>query len=920
MSMINIRNKTNMMMPQESSIVIILAQYMTITQRRHNDDSVLCNEKYTSRFYVYNCLFPYALIKGGIKEITNLNDNNEQNKDTPSGYRVPLDKEGRYGQLHLNIQKFVYSSRALLGNVLMERYKLFINELKEENKKIRKKIIFVNNKIKYKVLNDGVIKYNKYFVKSYREEKKNNVYKYYKHKITSSKRKKKFLNDDFPYFEIYKNTNDAFKNNLSGYRLLKIMQNYNELKLFHFCAKNDLKNYAYLYSHIIEIVIKKRDLYTIDQVLLLTDNIRKLNYYNPYFCKLICREVYLDIYKIKHMSQITRFIKFLMHFNIFNFYYLDKIYKYIIYLVTQSNGWKLTPVGANTATAAASNATIAAASNATIATASTSTASTNNDDDTITFRTKVHVNEEGGIRDAAFDAILLPVYNGDIATLSTSFLKYKHFNEDMLMMLIYLYDHENYKHLKNVETLYHLSTLSEYYNFINKYYNTANFFMNTFKNDILKNTSHHSNFILLMKTFYNICKMCNTSFHFDTYNLIIQKYGFLNDKLEECVHGGVLEARNAMNYVLTACAKKKKKKNVQKIGKDYKNENKMEHKNEAIVIRKKYNKDKEEDKQQNQQKQNQKQQQQGGKKSSTDQREDNLIAPHQKAPFQPFNMNIHDNNLKRHTINDDYLIMHSYNESHANSNNFYYLFDAIKYIILFVELKILSFSPFKKKKIERLAEIEFLKRKNFERDNEKNVYKYISQNISKEQREHMEYILRTNKHDRDFDDTNLKFLFYLNYNKYQCDNDTYDYGANLKEESNDKWEEETTSQNERDEKKEKTQRGIILSSDDINNYVKEKQDIKFNLKDDTYFSHIFFHLSSIQFILIFFFLSTAQFSKEEERIMKESLEALAFYKSILQRLDVNDVADLFYFLTVFQVIQVYKNSKRNKTNANDSKK
>ncbi|SCN44942.1 conserved Plasmodium protein, unknown function [Plasmodium malariae] len=804
----------------------------------------------------------------------------------------------------------------------MERYKLFINELKEENKKIRKKIIFVNNKIKYKVLNDGVIKYNKYFVKSYREEKKNNVYKYYKHKITSSKRKKKFLNDDFPYFEIYKNTNDAFKNNLSGYRLLKIMQNYNELKLFHFCAKNDLKNYAYLYSHIIEIVIKKRDLYTIDQVLLLTDNIRKLNYYNPYFCKLICREVYLDIYKIKHMSQITRFIKFLMHFNIFNFYYLDKIYKYIIYLVTQSNGWKLTPVGANTATAAASNATIAAASNATIAaasnatiaaasnatiaTASTSTASTNNDDDTITFRTKVHVNEEGGIRDAAFDAILLPVYNGDIATLSTSFLKYKHFNEDMLMMLIYLYDHENYKHLKNVETLYHLSTLSEYYNFINKYYNTANFFMNTFKNDILKNTSHHSNFILLMKTFYNICKMCNTSFHFDTYNLIIQKYGFLNDKLEECVHGGVLEARNAMNYVLTACAKKKKKKNVQKIGKDYKNENKMEHKNEAIVIRKKYNKDKEEDKQQNQQKQNQKQQQQGGKKSSTDQREDNLIAPHQKAPFQPFNMNIHDNNLKRHTINDDYLIMHSYNESHANSNNFYYLFDAIKYIILFVELKILSFSPFKKKKIERLAEIEFLKRKNFERDNEKNVYKYISQNISKEQREHMEYILRTNKHDRDFDDTNLKFLFYLNYNKYQCDNDTYDYGANLKEESNDKWEEETTSQNERDEKKEKTQRGIILSSDDINNYVKEKQDIKFNLKDDTYFSHIFFHLSSIQFILIFFFLSTAQFSKEEERIMKESLEALAFYKSILQRLDVNDVADLFYFLTVFQVIQGYQ--------------
>ncbi|SBT71753.1 conserved Plasmodium protein, unknown function [Plasmodium malariae] len=748
----------------------------------------------------------------------------------------------------------------------MERYKLFLNELKEENKKIRKKIIFVNNKIKYKVLNDGVIKYNKYFVKSYREEKKNNVYKYYKHKITSSKRKKKFLNDDFPYFEIYKNTNDAFKNNLSGYRLLKIMQNYNELKLFHFCAKNDLKNYSYLYSHMIEIVIKKRDLYTIDQVLLLTDNIRKLNYYNPYFCKLICREVYLDIYKIKHMSQITRFIKFLMHFNIFNFYYLDKIYKYIIYLVTQSNGWKLTPVGANTATAAASNATIDAASNATIATDSTSTASTNNGDDTITFRTKVHVNEEGGIRDAAFDGILLPVYNGDIATLSTSFLKYKHFNEDMLMMLIYLYDHENYKHLKNVETLYHLSTLSEYYNFINKYYNTANFFMNTFKNDILKNTSHHSNFILLMKTFYNICKMCNTSFHFDTYNLIIQKYGFLNDKLEECVHGGVLENQ------------------------------------------------KQQQQNQKQQKQNQKQQkQQGGKKCSTDQRENNLIAPHQKAPFQPFNMNIHDNNLKRHTINDDYLIMHSYNESHANSNNFYYLFDAIKYIILFVELKIISFYHYKKKKIERLAEIEFLKRKNFERDNEKNVYKYISQNISKEQREHMEYILRTNKHDRDFDDTNLKFLFYLNYNKYQCDNDTYDYGANLKEESNDKWEEETTSQNERDEKKAKTQRGIILSSDDINNYVKKKQDIKFNLKDDTYFSHIFFHLSSIQFILIFFFLSTAQFSKEEERIMKESLEALAFYKSILQRLDVNDVADLFYFLTVFQVIQVYKNSKRNKT-------
>ncbi|KOB87783.1 hypothetical protein PFDG_04096 [Plasmodium falciparum Dd2] len=28
-----------------------------------------------------------------------------------------------------------------------------------------------------------------------------------------------------------------------------------------------------------------------------------------------------------------------MHFNIFNFYYLNKIYKYVIYLITTTNKW-----------------------------------------------------------------------------------------------------------------------------------------------------------------------------------------------------------------------------------------------------------------------------------------------------------------------------------------------------------------------------------------------------------------------------------------------------------------------------------------------------------------------------------------------------------------------------------------------------
>ncbi|KMZ86333.1 hypothetical protein PVBG_01856 [Plasmodium vivax Brazil I] len=177
----------------------------------------------------------------------------------------------------------------------MERYKAFLSEIKRENEKIGRKIRFVNHKSKFQPVNGKKVGYNKFFVNSYEVEKKNNLCKYYKHKIDRSRGKKKgkIHNDGFPFFEVYKNTNPAFKNNLPQYGLLQMLKSYDELELFQFCSrrKEGINFFTPLLSHFIEIVIRKRDLYRISDVLLLTEHIKKLNYYHPYFCKLVCREL-----------------------------------------------------------------------------------------------------------------------------------------------------------------------------------------------------------------------------------------------------------------------------------------------------------------------------------------------------------------------------------------------------------------------------------------------------------------------------------------------------------------------------------------------------------------------------------------------------------------------------------------------------
>ncbi|CRH00542.1 conserved Plasmodium protein, unknown function [Plasmodium relictum] len=677
----------------------------------------------------------------------------------------------------------------------MEKYKLFFDEILEENKKIVKKIIYVNNKIKYKVLNDRKIEFYKYFINSYEDEKKKNVYKYYKHKIVSSKKKKKYLDNDFPYFEIYKNTNDAFKNNLPGYNIFKIIKDYDELKLFDFCSKNNLKSCSYLFSHFIEIIIKKRDLYNINDVLLLTDNIRKLNYYNPYFCKLICREVCLDIYKIKNINQITNFINFLMHFNIFNFYYLNKIYKYIIYLITETNKWKI------------------------------------NITNKIDLKNKLNVIEE--ITNDPNNS-LIPINNESVITLLKAFLKYKYFDINLLKLLIYVCNHEQYINLKNTEILYYLSELSEHYNFINKDYSSD--FFNIFKN-IIHDKINNIDFILLLKTFYNICKTYDT-IDFDYYNSIIQNYKHIEK--EDFSQYSALEIDND-NYILINYKKKEK----------MKKKNKVEGKDKDYSFIKIKNKNNE---------------------------------PIRNPTFLPFNNNL-DTNLKKQNINSDYLILHHDNEMYTSNINFFNLFDTVKYMILFIELKILKFAPFKKKS---LAEIEFLKRKNFEKDHEKNIYKYISQNINEQQNEYMEYILRKNK-EENFDDSNLKFLFYINYLNHQnfrIDNDESKFEKNIEKKKKNKKKET--------EEKEEIQKKKNISSECINNYLNYKQNIKFNLSDNTYYSHIFNNLSSVQL------------SSTEEDILKKSFKLLLLFKNNLQILDVNEVANLFYSLTIFQIIQGYQ--------------
>ncbi|CRG97902.1 conserved Plasmodium protein, unknown function [Plasmodium gallinaceum] len=683
----------------------------------------------------------------------------------------------------------------------MEKYKLFFDEIKEENKKIAKKIIFVNNKIKYKVLNNRKIEFYKYFINSYEDEKKKNVYKYYKHKIVNSKKKKKYLDNNFPYFEIYKNTNDAFKNNFQEYNIFKIIKDYDELKLFDFCSKNNIKNCSHLFSHFIEIIIKKRDLYNINNVLLLTNSIRKLNYYHPYFCKLICREVHLDIYKIKDINKITDFINFLMHFNIFNFYYLNKIYKYIIYLITQNNEWKII--------------------------------NSNNSD----LKKKLHITEE--ITNNPNNS-LIPINNNNVIILLKSFLKYKYFDINLLKLLIYICNHDKYIHLKNIECLYYLSKLSEHYNFINKDYSSD--FFNIFKN-VINDKLNYNDFILLLKTFYNIYKTYNT-IELDHYNLIIQNYKHLE---KEILMKNSLVEVSYDNYILINSNKKEKVM--------IKNKNKGKDKDYSF-IKVKNNK---------------------------------LI---KNETFLPFNNTI-DTNLKKQNINSDYLILHYDNEIYTSDINFYNLFDTVKYIILFIELKILKFAPFKKKS---LAEIEFLKRKNFERDNEKNIYKYISQNINEEQNENMEYILRKNKQEN-FDDSNLQFLFYLNYlnhEKFKKEKNKSEFEGNIQEKKK--------KENKEIEEKTEIQKKKNISSEDINNYLNDKKNIKFNLNDNTYFSHIFNNLSSIQLANI------------EDHILNKSFKFLLLFKNNLQILDVNDIADLFYSLTVFQIIQGYQKGiiKKNK--------
>ncbi|KOB87782.1 hypothetical protein PFDG_04095 [Plasmodium falciparum Dd2] len=48
-----------------------------------------------------------------------------------------------------------------------------------------------------------------------------------------------------------------------------------------------------------------------------------------------------------------------------------------------------------------------------------------------------------------------------------------------------------------------------------------------------------------------------------------------------------------------------------------------------------------------------------------------------------------------------------------------------------------------------------------------------------------------------------------------------------------------------------------------------------------------------------------QLTKEEENILNNSFKELLKFKDCLQELDVNDVADLFYSLTIFQILQGY---------------
>ncbi|CXI61793.1 conserved Plasmodium protein, unknown function [Plasmodium berghei] len=734
----------------------------------------------------------------------------------------------------------------------MEKYKLFLNEIKEENIKIGKKIIFVNNRTKYKHINGIKVEYNKYFIDSYENEKDNNVYKYYKHKILNSKKKKIYLNNDFPYFEIYKNTNDAFKNNLGGYNILKLLNNYNELQLFDLSSKNKLENINYLYKHFIEIIIKKRDLYNINHILTLTKNIKKINYYNPYFCKLICREICLDLYKIKNLYQITGFIDFLMHFNIFNFYYLNKIYKYIIYLILDNNKWNF-----NTNNIISQNCLkdkniqIIVEQNEWLIKQTPNNGETDND--------------------------LLLIEPNDIIILSKSFFKYKYFDINLLILKLYVCNHDKYQNLRKPNVLYHLSKLCNHYIFINKNY-TSYLLSNICKNVIIdmNNYIDLNDRILLLKSFYNICKFCKNTLNFGMYNIIISnlKYPNKTELLKE--NQNIQQGEDISNYILTTKKKKKrqKKKYGEKHGKEQNTNYHKDNENEKI----------------NSKNRQEKEIYNSIKNENRNSKLSSLIYP---IKFYSFYSDT-DINLKKHKLDYDYTaldILKNIKRLDLSNNTICTIFDTIKYIILFIELKILSIFPFKKKNI---AEINFLKRKNFEKDNDKNIYKYISQNISKKQSDYIEHILKTNKNEEEeFDDSSMDFLFYLNYKNFQ--NDKYYLGESTKEESesmgNQIQNKYVNNMNEKNNENEKTKKACDVTSEDIDNYIKNKKNIQFNLNDDTYYSHIFFHLSSIQL------------SKTEEEILATCLNDLLSFKRYLQNFDVNNIAELFYYVTTFQIIQ-----------------
>ncbi|ANQ08572.1 Uncharacterized protein PCOAH_00030390 [Plasmodium coatneyi] len=686
----------------------------------------------------------------------------------------------------------------------MERYKAFLNEIKRENEKIGKKIRFVNHKTKFKELNGKKLEYNRFFVNSYEVEKKNNLCKYYKHKIDKSRRKKKgnLSNHDFPFFEIYKNTNPAFKNNLPQYGLLQMVKNYNELELFEFCSKNrvDIHLLSPVLSHFIEIVIKKRDLYNINDVLLLTEQVKKLNYYHPYFCKLVCREVCLDMHKIRTVHQVTRFLDFLMHFNIFNYYYVSKFYKYLTHLITHSNKWTLLV--------------------------------TRSDSSPV----EEPVVDESQSKDTHVNFI--QIHSDDITSLSLSFRKYKMIDAELLLLLLYACGHQAYGHLRNAQTLYHLTQLIHFYTFLDRPY-SSKLFHYIFE-QVLKDTPRgDANFVPLLKSFYAISKQFGTKFDVDAHKATLEIYDHKGETEGEHSGGGI----SPPSYVLSGCSGKKwikkKKKKKDENGNASGNDN-----NEMIID------------------------------TSANLHRQVEPAGERNQPLAPFNCDANWN-LKKLKLDDEMLVVSHDYDLHPSEKTFMDLVDTIKHIVLLIELKLLSVFPFACEKSP--AEIEFIKRVNFQADREKNVHKYNAQNVTPEQQALVERLIRRNgqrdmqeqdvhplphQWERHFDDSNLNFLFYRNYG------------------------DEPGS----------------VTMDDINEFIKSKPDVKFNLTDGTYFAHIFSHLWQVQL------------TEAEERILKESLQALPLWANSLVRLDVNNVADLFYALTIFQVVQGCKNGRvtRNK--------